>query len=82
MTEPDNPQSATNSGSTNLATVLKSVIVGAIMAISLIPGWMAVAPLLFSGPLSPHTPICLGMLLLGSIVAGIYIPLRRNTRYV
>ncbi|MCX7429723.1 MAG: SulP family inorganic anion transporter [Planctomycetia bacterium] len=81
MTEADNPHSVTNGGSTNLATFLKSVIVGAVMALSLIPGWMAVAPLLFSGPLSPYTPICLGMLLLGSIVAGIYIPLRRNTRY-
>ena len=75
------PQSARIDRSTNLVTLLKGVIVGAVMAVSLIPGWMAVAPLLFRGTLSPHMPVCLGMLLLGSIVAGMYIPLRRTTRY-
>ena len=54
------PQSARIDRSTNLVTLLKGVIVGAVMAVSLIPGWMAVAPLLFRGTLSPHMPVCLG----------------------
>jgi SulP family sulfate permease len=81
MQQTDEPQSASHRGATNPATLLNGVIVGAVMALSLIPGWMAVAPLLFSGTLSPHVPVCLGMLLLGSIVAGVYVPLGRNTRY-
>ena len=81
MQQTDEPQSARHGGATNPATLLNGVIVGAVMALSLIPGWMAVAPLLFSGTLSPHVPVCLGMLLLGSIVAGVCIPLGRNTRY-
>jgi len=59
--------------------LLKGVIVGAVMAVSLIPGWMAVAPLLFRGTLSPHVPVCLGMLLLGSIVAGMCERVYRRT---
>jgi len=81
MQETDEPQTARHGGSTNPAALLNGVMVGAVMALSLIPGWMAVAPLLFSGTLSPHVPVCLGMLLLGSIVAGVYVPLGRNTRY-
>jgi len=81
MQETDEPQSARHGRSTNPATLLNGVIVGAVMAFSLMPEWMAVAPLLFSGKLGPHVPVCLGMLLLGNIVAGMYIPLRRNTRY-
>ena len=81
VTETDKPQSARHGRSTNPATLLNGVIVGAVMALSLIPGWLAVTPLLFSGSLSPHVPVCLGMLLLGSIVAGVYVPLGRNTRY-
>ena len=81
VTETDKPQFARHGRSTNPATLLNGVIVGAVMALSLIPGWLAVTPLLFSGSLSPHVPVCLGMLLLGSIVAGVYVPLGRNTRY-
>ena len=74
-------QPATTSGSTSLATMLNGVVSGAVTAFSLIPGWIALAPVLFSQTLRPYAPICLGMLLLGSIVAGVYVSLGQMTPY-
>jgi SulP family sulfate permease len=61
--------------------LLNGVVSGTVMAFALIPEWIALAPLLFSQTLRPYVPVCLGMLLLGSIVTGVVVSLRKNTPY-